>query len=221
MKKSIIFDVDGTLWDSAQVVAESWNMVLSRHPETKDIHVTKEDMYRYMGHTMYEISCRMIPECVDALRAFIMQECMDNEDRYLTDHSGTFYPALKETLESLRADCSLYIVSNCQDGYIQTMMRDGGLEALIDDFECYGRTGREKGDNIRLLMERNGICSEDAVYVGDTAMDEAAAAAAGIPFIHAAYGFGEAKHPAAELTEIRKLPEVSREIFAAGQSLRR
>ena len=61
------------------------------------------------------------------------------------------------------------------------------------DIEMSGRTGMEKGENIKLIMKRNGI--DNAVYVGDTAGDESAARYAGIPFIWAAYGFGKAKAP--------------------------
>ena len=50
-------------------------------------------------------------------------------------------------------------------------------------------------------MERNGISNGpgadeiEAVYVGDTAGDMTAAHSAGLPFIHAAYGFGTADSP--------------------------
>ena len=47
---------------------------------------------------------------------------------------------------------------------------------------------KEKGENIRLIMERNQL--ERAVYIGDTQGDLDASHAAGIPFIYAAYGFG-------------------------------
>ena len=57
-------------------------------------------------------------------------------------------------------------------------------------------------------MERNRISREGAFYVGDTVMDERAARSAGIPFIHAAYGFGEAEEPDARLCDIRELPEL-------------
>ena len=50
-------------------------------------------------------------------------------------------------------------------------------------------------DNIRLLCREHGLARP--VYVGDTAMDERAAAEAGCPFIHVTYGFGAAKAPAA------------------------
>ena len=62
MIRNVIFDVDGTLWDSARQVTAAWQEVLDRHPETKDVKITVDDMYRYMGHTMYEISCMMLPD---------------------------------------------------------------------------------------------------------------------------------------------------------------
>ena len=53
----------------------------------------------------------------------------------------------------------------------------------------------KKADNIALIARRNGL--KRYIYVGDTASDEESAALAGCPFVHAAYGFGTAKNPAA------------------------
>ena len=152
----------------------------------------------------------------EELRALIMQDCMENEDQYLRAHSGDFYPGCMETIERLHEEgYRVYIVSNCQDGYIETLIEDAGwilgpveVEGDVQDFECYGRTGKKKGSNIRLLMERNGLLKESCVYVGDTAMDEAGAAQAGIRFIYASYGFGTVANPKAVIHEISELPEV-------------
>ena len=77
-----------------------------------------------------------------------------------------------------------------------------------------GRTGRGKGENIRLLMDRNGI--EAAAYVGDTQGDERSAREAGIPFIHAAYGFGTAQAPDAVIRDIAELPDALLKLDAQG-----
>ena len=58
----------------------------------------------------------------------------------------------------------------------------------FSDIECYGNNLLQKGDNIRLLADRNHL--EEAVYVGDIQGDYDASRKAGIGFIHAAYGFG-------------------------------
>ena len=60
MKKGIIFDVDGTLWDAAVQVADSWNEVLSKHPDL-DVKITAQDMYDNMGKTMDELGKTFFP----------------------------------------------------------------------------------------------------------------------------------------------------------------
>lgn len=207
MIKYILFDVDGTLWDSAEVVTASWNEAIDREfrQYTSKV-VTIDDMYANMGKTMTEIGLFLFPELGASLRDEIMQKSMNHENEYLMKHPGKFYPGLIEALEALRNACRFHIVSNCQDGYIQAMLQNRELARYIDDFECFGRTRLPKAESIRILMERNHIPVSEAVYVGDTAMDEAAADGAGIPFIHAAYGFGTAAHPAAVIQDISELP---------------
>lgn len=137
---------------------------------------------------------------------------MEYENEYLLSHPGRLYPGVGEALEQLARDYELYIVSNCQDGYIQVLMKVCGLESLIRDIECFGRTGKPKGDNIRLVAERNGL--DAAFYVGDTAMDEEAARSAGVPFVYAAYGFGQAVEPAGVIREIGELEGLAKSILA-------
>ena len=190
MKKGIIFDVDGTLWDSAKPVAESWTLMLERrYPELARI-ITPDDMYRNMGKTMDAIGADLFPGLAPDKRDEVMDACMRYENEYLADHPGVTYPNMKETLAALSREYGLYIVSNCQEGYIEALMAACGIASYISDTECIGATGRPKGDNIRLVMERNGL--EKCLYVGDTAMDQEAAGKAGIPFVFASYGFGQA-----------------------------
>ncbi len=217
--RHVIFDIDGTLWDSAAPVAESWNLVFQRYEETKDIRLTDSDMYRFMGHPMKVIGEMAMPDLTEEKRAEILDVCMKEENEYLASHSGTFYPLLEKTFLTLRQQgYQLYVVSNCQDGYIEVMLKDGGLESYVTDFESNGRTGKFKAENLGLLLERNGIPKEAAVYVGDTAMDEAATREAGLKFIFAAYGFGKAEAPDAVIGSIDELPEVLRDMKEGGKA---
>ena len=211
MKKGIIFDVDGTLWDSAKPVAESWTLMLERrYPELARI-ITSDDMYRNMGKTMDAIGADLFPGLAPDKRDEVMDACMRYENEYLADHPGVTYPNMKETLAALSREYGLYIVSNCQEGYIEALMAACGIASYISDTECFGATGRPKGDNIRLVMERNGL--EKCLYVGDTAMDQEAAGKAGIPFVFASYGFGQASGAEAVIGSLAELPRAVREIL--------
>ena len=211
MKKGIIFDVDGTLWDSAKPVAESWTLMLERrYPELARI-ITPDDMYRNMGKTVDAIGADLFPGLAPDKRDEVMDACMRYENEYLADHPGVTYPNMKETLAALSREYGLYIVSNCQEGYIEALMAACGIASYISDTECIGATGRPKGDNIRLVMERNGL--EKCLYVGDTAMDQEAAGKAGIPFVFASYGFGQASGADAVIGSLVELPQAVKEIL--------
>ena len=211
MKKGIIFDVDGTLWDSAKPVAESWTLMLERrYPELARI-ITSDDMYRNMGKTVDAIGADLFPGLAPDKRDEVMDACMRYENEYLADHPGVTYPNMKETLAALSREYGLYIVSNCQEGYIEALMAACGIASYISDTECFGATGRPKGDNIRLVMERNGL--EKCLYVGDTAMDQEAAGKAGIPFVFASYGFGQASGADAVIGSLAELPRAVKEIL--------
>ncbi len=187
MNHGIIFDLDGTLWDSSEQVAVSWSRALASHPET-DRQVTGEDMRSYMGKTLETIAELMLPEIEPALRMEIMRDCERVEQDYLIEHGGTLFPNLEKELERLSKSFSLFIVSNCQSGYIETFLEYHKLGKYFTDFECPGGTGLAKADNIRIIVERNNL--DRAVYVGDIQGDLDASDSAEVPFIHAAYGFG-------------------------------
>lgn len=210
MKKGIIFDVDGTLWDAAAQVADSWNMVLETHPEIRK-RITVQDMYSNMGKTMSEFGAALFPELLPEESGKLMEACMACENQYLLDHPGVLYPDVKETLQKLSTLYGLYIVSNCQCGYIEVLIKSHGLEACILDTECFGNTKLPKGDNIRMVVQRNHL--DQCFYVGDTAMDRAAAFEAGIPFVHASYGYGDVEDAAGILESMSQLPALAKRLL--------
>ena len=210
MKKTmLLFDLDGTLWDSAGPVADSWNQVLQREDPTLPL-LTVEDIHGVMGMTMKEIGQALYPDRLIPRREAVFDECCDYEVEYLYTHCGTLYPDFRAVMETLKAEgYTLGVVSNCQQGYIDAFLASSGAADLFADYEEWGRTGLPKGENIRLVMARNGF--DRAIYIGDTRKDQEAARAAGIPFIHAAYGFGTADRPEGAIPSLAALPaEVAR-----------
>ncbi len=187
--ESVIFDLDGTLWDSVDGVVKSFNKVLATYPETKT-RLTPEFLRSVMGLPMREIAVKLFPDLDESRRIYIFEACCREECAYLAEHGGILYPKVPETLEILNQQYQLAIVSNCQPGYIEAFFEAHQLGKYFIDTENAGRTGLSKGENIKLLMKRNQI--KTAVYVGDTAGDLAASRLAGVPFVFARYGFGDA-----------------------------
>ena len=187
MKEGIIFDLDGTLWDTSEKVMPAWNNVLKRYPELNK-QITQEEMNSFFGKTIDEIAKMMLPDTEEKKRLDILDECCHEEQEYLSKYGGVLYPELEITLQKLSEKYSLYIVSNCQDGYLQTFLDFHKLNRYFADFEMSGRTGMKKGDNIKEIIKRNAL--DKAIYIGDTTDDRSAAETARIPFVCADYGFG-------------------------------
>ncbi len=207
MKPGLIFDLDGTLWDSTGVIRPVWNEVLTSRGRAA---LSEEDFAALMGLTKAEIAARVLPDRPESERVAVVDECFRAEQLVLARRGAMLYPRLRETLEELRGRCGLFLVSNCAPGYLDAFFTAHGLRGLFDDYETHGGTGLSKGGNIRLVCERNGLTR--AWFVGDTASDAAAAAEAGLPFIFAAYGFGAVPEARWRIDSIEALPALMEDI---------
>lgn len=186
--ESLIFDIDGTIWDSTGIVAAGYNAYLDRigHPE---LHVTADQLKKLFGRTMTEIADVLFADFPTHERYDMMRGCMDSEHVFLeNDPCRIAFPGVVETLEKLEKEYCLFVVSNSQSGYPELMMEKLGVAHLFRGHLCFGDTGKCKGETIKQLMERHDITS--AVYIGDTQGDLEASRMAGIPFIFCRYGFG-------------------------------
>ena len=189
--KNLIFDIDGTLWDSRSIVAKGYNYVLEKEG-LNHLFVTAEDLRKLFGKVMSEIADIVFATLPEAERYPLLERCMEWEHRFLeADPCDTIaYPKVKETIAKLAENHNLYIVSNSQKGYPELCMGKLGLEPYIKDHLCFGDTGTSKGKTIRKLMERNGIPADDVIYIGDTQGDYEATLEASVPFIWCTFGFG-------------------------------
>ena len=200
--KGIIFDVDGTLWDSTKVVAIAWNKVMMEELKGHE-ELTVDGLQKEFGKPMDAIADSLFPELSKNDRMELLGKMMVYENELVATGPCVIYDGVPETIKKLSKKYPLYIVSNCQDGYIEAFLKNSGLGEYFKDFTCPAYTGKLKGDNIRIIMERNGL--DEAVYIGDTQGDANACKEAGIPMLFASYGFGEVE---GEYTSIESFGEL-------------
>lgn len=192
--KNLIFDIDGTLWNTTGVVAGAWNKAIRKMavPELASLNVTADMLKKEFGKPMDVIADDLFGDIDAGVKAELLSLCCEYEQAALSEcDENLTYEGMNDTLRKLSEDHNLFIVSNCQDGYIELVIRKTGLTGLIKDFECFGRTELQKDENIKLVMERNGLLPIDTVYIGDTMGDCIATKKAGIKFVFAEYGFGD------------------------------
>lgn len=188
MFDSLILDIDGTIWNTTEIVAEAWNKAIDENfPQVK--HVSGKILQGQFGKTMKVIADNLFAVLSEEEKSVLMEKCCIEEQAALKENTKNItYDGVSEGIKKLSEKIPVFIVSNCQNGYVEVVMEKNGIRNFIKDFECYGRTGFGKAENIKLICKRNGL--KAPVYVGDTKGDEEACIKAGIPFIWASYGFG-------------------------------
>ena len=186
--ESLIFDIDGTLWDSRALVAEGYNIQLAKEG-LSHLAVNAEMFLSLFGKVMTEIADSIFSSIPTPERYALMERCMDTENAYLKANECRIgYPGIRQTMEALAKNHRLFIVSNSQKGYPELCIEKLGLTDLIQGHLCFGDSGTSKGKTIRTLMEKYEITS--CAYIGDTQADYEATLEANVPFIWASYGFG-------------------------------
>jgi phosphoglycolate phosphatase len=185
---AIVFDLDGTLWDTCATCALAWNEVvaslgIAHRP------IVAADVRAVAGQPHLDGVRRAFPGLAepDVVRIAEATAVADNEA--IARAGGLVYPGVREHVPALARRLPLMIVSNCQQGYVETFLRWTGLGAHFTDFECWGNTGRSKAENLGTVIARNGLRA--LLFVGDTEGDRSAAEANGVPFVHVTYGFGD------------------------------
>ena len=192
MYDSILFDLDGTLWDATHVTAKIWPTVLACHPEVHRT-ITEADVQAYMGRTNEELASLLFPDLPYDKAFGLMMESCAVENELLLAHGGKLYPEIPKVLAALSAHYPLFIVSNCQSGYIEAFLTHHRLGKYFRDHISSGDTGKKKANNILLLRDKHDL--QSSLYVGDTRFDEEAARASGCDFCYVTWGFGSVSAP--------------------------
>lgn len=184
---SLIFDMDGTLWDAVDTYAHCWTEVLKENGI--DVVLTRNDIQKYMGMEAKQIYSELFPELSKDMIEKIYQEIIVKTDEVLPVVGGTLYPYVKESIAELSTKYKLFMLSNCQKGSIRDFMAFTDTKEDFIDYIEYGSNFQPKHINMKTLIDRYNLKSP--MYVGDTDSDRKQADLAYTPFVFASWGFGK------------------------------
>ncbi len=185
---SLIFDLDGTLWDTCDTCAIAWNAVLDHHAISFR-KITGDDVRSVCGRPHEECIRTVFQGLSSEAHDLLIADTMAEDNRKVQELGGILYHGVCAGIASLAKQHQLFIVSNCQAGYIEHFLQFSGLQSYFKDYECWGNTRLSKAKNTQAIITRNNLVAP--IFIGDTVGDQAAAMEAGIPFAFLTYGFGD------------------------------
>lgn len=185
---SLIFDMDGTLWDAIGSYCKVWDETCRRLGIDR-APVGYDELISLMGKPLGEIFESIIGSDVTDREAFVA-ELARVEDELMPTLGGRLFDGVRDTLTELhRRGIRLFMVSNCSGSGLENFLTFTGLRPLFEDWLSYGATGVDKDVNLRTLRDRHNLARP--VYVGDIQRDSDSTHQADMEFAWASYGFGE------------------------------
>ena len=204
----ILFDLDGTLLDTLEDLADSVNYALEQHGYPQR---TLEEIRTFVGNgaaMLIKLATSDGEDYEQVLRTF---------QSYYKAHCQVKtgpYAGVLEALDTIRGEYPVAVVSNKPDPAVKALCDDyfGGVFALGERADC---PRKPAPDMLYKAMEHLGV--EKAVYVGDSEVDAVTARNAGVPCVSVLWGFRteeEIREHGGSIfcTDPRQLPEIIRSL---------
>jgi phosphoglycolate phosphatase len=184
---SLIFDMDGTLWDAADTYTESWNLMFKKLNIEKVMR--REELLERIGWEGSKVMASILPEFDEEQRTEVYNAVNGLRRELIPKKGGVLYDGVPEGLKQLSKKYKLFILSNCGQGIIRVFIDWAEIDDLITDELAYGVNRMPKHHNMQLLTDTHQL--KAPVYIGDTSGDGEQSRKAGIPFVFVSYGFGK------------------------------
>ena len=204
----IIFDLDGTLWDTREITLKSANVVAAKYPDIKEI--TMIEVEGGMGYSFEETSEIYMPYLDKDRREKYFRKIIDTNIDLINKEGGELYNGVKDTIIELSNNYKLGIVTNNNDDYVKSFFKSSGLEEYFTDYMGAASYNLTKGDTIKKLVSK--YQEKNNYYVGDIRNDMISSEEAGVTFIHAKYGFDKELETKYYINNIKMLPELMKNI---------
>lgn len=190
--RHIVFDVDGTLLDTAQCILVSLRDALKT---TDGISMECSDLAFALGNPSMVTLKTLNVKDPDATLAL----WVENEERYI--NMMRLFDGIPELLDQLKdAGITLGIVTSRSKEEFDLVFKNLNIAHLFSAIVCADDTKEHKPSPAPLLkyMERTGAEAADVLYIGDSLHDSMCASAAGAHFAHAVWGAHEVHDVPAE-----------------------
>ncbi|MFP8779002.1 HAD family hydrolase [Hydrogenophaga sp. RWCD_12] len=212
----ILFDLDGTLVETAPEIADAVNDTLSAlgHPA-----VSQQEVDDWIGHGTRELLIQALAKVLGTTTATVRQsEAFPRIEADFAHHyqarCGTrsrLYPSVTESLKALRAaGVTLVLMTNKEGRYTQTVLDAHGLSPLFDRVISGDTLPVKKPDpaGVHDCLEMFDVLQARALFVGDSSIDVATARNAGISVWALPYGYNMGE-PIESCDPDRVIPDLS------------
>ena len=200
----IIFDLDGTLWETIDATYIAANFIVEKHKELKKI--SKETIIKGMGLSSLENASNYIPYIPAEIGIKYMKEISQKTSEIINEKNVVIYNGVIETLKELSKEYKIGIITNNRDEYAKTFLRISNLEKYFTDYMGAASYDITKGEAIKEMVKK--YKEKENYYVGDIKKDQEATMYAGIKFIHAKYGFEPNLKSELSIDKIQDLPKI-------------
>ncbi len=200
---SLIFDMDGTLWDNVGSYEIVWNKGLEILGYER--RVNREDLLKLMGKEARVMLSFILPNSSIAEQDKLFDEVIYQYNQLIPNIKPEIYEGVYDGLEKLAEKYPLFLLSNCEEGGLVNFMSHTATNHLFVDYMEHGQNLKPKAFNMQLLKDKHNLKSP--IYIGDTDTDSKASAEAGLPFVYMTYGFGESDNYSMKFDSFGELTE--------------
>lgn len=198
-KRLIVYDLDGTLVDTGEDIAEAVNHMLTVLDASP---LSPEEVRRFVGRGLHDLIARCL-KTDDPGR--IRQGLKTFEAYYanhLADHSA-LYPRAKEVLDYFK-DRTQAVLTNKPNPFAQDLLKRLGVADYFTEILAGADAYPKKPDPAALfsLMDRNQIPPQDALLVGDSLIDVETGRKAGVLTVILMHGFEDKEELAAASPDV-------------------
>lgn len=203
----LIFDMDGTLWDTSETTLKSANQIASKY-NLKPF--TMQTINNGMGLSFKENVVNYFSYLDKDTGSKYLQELCDNTINLIDEEGTHIYDGVIDVIKELSKLYPLAIVTNNNNEYVELFFKVSGLQDYFVDYLGAATYNVSKAQAITIIMNRNN--ESNSYYIGDIKKDKDSAREAKCTFIHARYGFEPTLESKNHIDSIKELPKVLKEI---------